>query len=106
MKNKVKALLGLIHLSIPIVLTGCSTENSNNTDTSTSSEPSYVKEQDNEDNATESDEATIQENDSDDEDDTPALAGTCPHGRHCSAPGKCDLFTDNNDNDLCDRGEG
>lgn len=38
------------------------------------------------------------------EEDDNALAGTCPKGQHCGSPG-CPLWSDQNNNGLCDRGE-
>jgi hypothetical protein len=38
------------------------------------------------------------------EEDDNALAGTCPKGQHCGSPG-CSLWSDQNNNGLCDRGE-
>jgi hypothetical protein len=104
MKKKLKVMLGLAHLALPLALFGCSSSGDSNSDSNDESENSdSSSSQFEEDDDESSSEAIESSADSDEEENK--LAGTCPKGRYCSAPGMCHLFTDSNNNDLCDRGE-
>lgn len=92
-QKRIKTTLGLINITLPLLLFGCSTDKS------------VDKKDEQQDEAINESSSESIENTNGTVDDKPKLAGTCPRGLHCSAPGQCGLFTDDNANDLCDRDE-
>lgn len=103
----------LVYLLLPFALAGCEKDQRDQTtDLGFSEEVENIEERDNVTNKkTVNDGSVITENNNLEDETTITekeknnLAGTCLKGDHCSAPGKCGLFIDRNNNELCDRGE-
>lgn len=106
-KGKIKASILGISVFMPMVLAGCGQSNSLNKEPE-SLKLENVKTSETSNGATENINREVVLSEEEGvaiEDNKNDLAGTCPKGLHCGAPGKCGLFIDQNNNDLCDRGE-
>jgi hypothetical protein len=109
-KVKIKGLLVGFYIITPLVITGCSQTKTPNTESySINSSQSEEKEESKEDDNIKIEKDVVGGSIEEIEEkiilDKNDLAGTCPKGDHCSTPGKCGLFIDRGDNQLCNRGE-
>ncbi len=94
-KKAVISILSCILITSVIFLSACSLGSDNKSSASITKEAS-VSQSTVIDNNTESANASSE---------AVELAGTCPRDNNCSYPGKCAMYTDSNNNGLCDLGE-
>lgn len=82
------------------LITGCKVNNDNANSANNITEGSIAQTVENTGSLESADSITVNTENTDNE-----LAGTCPRNKSCSYPGKCNDYTDLNNNGLCDLGE-